>query len=300
MTRRSFTSYPSQFEFISRRLASVHLEISRGIQGGWDVPFAIWRAPEGMDAAFPASEHATITCLHHRSNLRRVDKAGKGNRGGAARNEVIMYGGGYDRHYVCQDDASCDQIYMTRDLIAECGLEVFGVAGLELRDDRLFLPDAVLRRSVQHYVQRGLNAHLPPTRLEMNAQAIMMALHMVTGYSNGTGAKELKARRLSAKNLNAVLERIEASLDGDLRVADLSSEVGLGVRQFFGAFRASVGTTPHAYLLERRLVKSQALLRGKASLAEIALECGFASQQHFSAAFRKAIGTSPGAWRGGL
>jgi AraC family transcriptional regulator len=38
-------------------------------------------------------------------------------------------------------------------------------------------------------------------------------------------------------------------------------------------------------------------MTGKASLADIAVACGFADQSHFTAAFRKAVGVPPGTWR---
>jgi len=261
------------------------------------VPFAVWHAPGGLDTVYPASRHATITCLHHRTNLARVDKAGQGKNGGAGRNEVIMYSGGYERQYFSAGDASCDQIYLSEEMIAECGREVFGLLPLELRDDRLFIVDAVLRRSIEAYVHRGLDVSLPPTRLEMNARATLLALHLVTNYSNRSRPTARRESKLSARQLKAVLERIDASVDGRVLVDDLAAETGLGVRAFFAAFRASTGLTPHAYLLDHRLDRARALLLGKTGLAQVALDCGFASQQHFSAAFRQAMGTSPGAWR---
>lgn len=295
--RRAFASAPTQFEYIRKNVGSVHLRASYGLNEEFDVPFAVWHAPGGLDTAYPASRHATITCLHHRTILARVDKAGRRKRGGAARNEVIMYSGGYERHYFSAGDASCDQIYLTEDLIAECGRELFGLPRVELRDDRPFIGDAVLRRSLEAYVQRGRDAFLPPSRLEMNARATLLALHLVANHSNGSHTTERGVRELSARQLNAVLERMDASLDGGILVADLAAEAGLGVSSFFAAFRASTGKTPHAYLLEHRLNRTKSLLLGKTRLTQIALDCGFASQQHFSAAFRQAMGTTPGAWR---
>ncbi len=244
MMRRVVGSCPSQFDYISRCLASVRLRSFNGIQTRWDAPYAIWEAPKGLDAAYPASNHATITCLHKRSSLVRVDKAGRGRRGGGARDEVIMYSGGYDRHYVCSDDASCDQIYLTAELIADCGQEVFGSAHVELRQDCLFLRDPVMRRAAEAYVARGHDLDLPPTRLEMNARAILIGLHLVSRYSNCVTAREIRKHGLSTRQLTAVLDRIEGSLDGEVRVSDLAVEAGLGVRQFFAAFQVSTGT-PH-------------------------------------------------------
>jgi AraC-like DNA-binding protein len=39
------------------------------------------------------------------------------------------------------------------------------------------------------------------------------------------------------------------------------------------------------------------MLNPKRSLADIAVETGFADQPHFTRAFSKAVGMTPGAWR---
>jgi AraC-like DNA-binding protein len=55
---------------------------------------------------------------------------------------------------------------------------------------------------------------------------------------------------------------------------------------------------PHRWLIERRIDRAKALLRkGEASLAEIALACGFADQSHFTAMFRKMVGATPGCFQ---
>ena len=40
-----------------------------------------------------------------------------------------------------------------------------------------------------------------------------------------------------------------------------------------------------------------AMLGTNASLAEVALSCGFADQSHFTKVFTSVAGVSPGAWR---
>jgi AraC family transcriptional regulator len=91
---------------------------------------------------------------------------------------------------------------------------------------------------------------------------------------------------------------IEANLDGEVPLGMLAAECGLSVSHFSRAFRQSIGTSPHRWLLRRRVELAQERLRDpKLSLSEVALSCGFADQSHFTRVFTSLSGMSPGAWR---
>ncbi len=77
-------------------------------------------------------------------------------------------------------------------------------------------------------------------------------------------------------------------------------ELESGVNRFdlARAFRRVYGTTPHRYLVMRRLEIARDLIRDPAaSLADVAIATCFADQAHFTRAFRGAFGLTPGAWR---
>lgn len=94
------------------------------------------------------------------------------------------------------------------------------------------------------------------------------------------------------------VELIEAHLDEPLTLDQLAAAVGLSVFHFAKMFRTSLGMPPHRYLAERRVERAKQLLRrGAIGLAEIAQACGYASQSHFTRAFKAAIGLPPGEWR---
>ena len=65
------------------------------------------------------------------------------------------------------------------------------------------------------------------------------------------------------------------------------------VRPSPGSSRPRVGATPHSFVLSRRLQRAEILLDGDRSLSEIALLVGFASQSHFTEAFRRCNGRTP-------
>jgi transcriptional regulator GlxA family with amidase domain len=67
---------------------------------------------------------------------------------------------------------------------------------------------------------------------------------------------------------------------------------------FAAQFRAATGLRPHEYMLRIRIEKAQAMLATSAMpIVEVALTCGFASQAHFTTAFRRVAGLTPNRWR---
>jgi AraC family transcriptional regulator len=91
---------------------------------------------------------------------------------------------------------------------------------------------------------------------------------------------------------------VDANLAKRLSTAELAALVRLSTSHFCRAFKASLGCSPHEYVIQCRIVRAKMLmLETGISLAQIALECGLADQAHLSRLFRRRVGTSPSAWR---
>lgn len=90
---------------------------------------------------------------------------------------------------------------------------------------------------------------------------------------------------------------MRARLSEPLRVADLATYCGFGVRRFHQLFDEAFGTTPHRYLQRLRLDASLALMRDpRNSLSDVALCVGFGDQSAFTHAFTRRFGVAPGQW----
>ncbi len=93
-------------------------------------------------------------------------------------------------------------------------------------------------------------------------------------------------------------EMIDARLDGELRLADLATACGLSVSHFARAFQKSTSLPPHRWLVRRRIERAQHLLLTTIlPVSEIALDCGFHDQSHFTNSFTREVGAPPAAWR---
>lgn len=99
--------------------------------------------------------------------------------------------------------------------------------------------------------------------------------------------------RLSDAQERIVADYIIEQLHTELSVMGLASLVGLGPRRFSTLFRQTFGTTPHRYIVERRLNEGARLLENGHDIAEVARRVGFCSQSHFTAAFRESYGITP-------
>jgi AraC family transcriptional regulator len=100
--------------------------------------------------------------------------------------------------------------------------------------------------------------------------------------------------------LSRVKARIEADLGESLTLVELAKESGYSRAHFVRMFQASLGKTPHQYILAQRIRRAQRMLgEDHGTLAEIAIACGFSSQAHMTVSFRHALGTTPGQYRRG-
>ncbi len=103
---------------------------------------------------------------------------------------------------------------------------------------------------------------------------------------------------LSPVRLAKVMDYIESTLDREIHLTDLATIAGLSPFHFSRVFKLETGETPYHFVGMRRLERARLmLLSSDMPLAELALSCGFASQSHFTAAFSKAMGVSPGRYR---
>lgn len=110
------------------------------------------------------------------------------------------------------------------------------------------------------------------------------------------GARESSG--LAAASLKKITATIRQDLSRDWSVEELAKGLGLSEGHFSRAFRRSIGASPRQWIIRQRIdAAMDKLLMSQDSLAEIAVDCGFAEQTHFTRTFTRVVGTSPGAWR---
>lgn len=118
------------------------------------------------------------------------------------------------------------------------------------------------------------------------------------GAHYGAPIDAVAVGQLGKAQRQRVIDHIDTYLGNDLSIVALAREVDLSPDHFAQRFKATLGLTPHRYVLQRRLGRAKLLLKTTVMpIAEIALTLGFANQSHFTQVFRAQCGVTPAAAR---
>ncbi|MBB4955856.1 AraC-like DNA-binding protein [Agrobacterium vitis] len=92
---------------------------------------------------------------------------------------------------------------------------------------------------------------------------------------------------------------LHAHFAQDVGLDELAAVVGLSRAHLIRTFRAAYHITPHAYLTSLRIRAAQRLLTDGAQPVDVAFDCGFADQAHFTRNFKARVGMTPAQFRRG-
>ncbi|MBW8816264.1 MAG: helix-turn-helix transcriptional regulator [Caulobacterales bacterium] len=191
-----------------------------------------------------------------------------------------------------EDHAPCDMISirLAPTLLASTA------EALSIPTDRADLaPRIGARDPLVEHVVRALMAELaapePAGRIYADSLAVALTTRLLQsfGAANATGRQTLskpQARRL--------VEFIEANLEAELTLEQIAAVAGISVPHLTTLFRRTMGQSVHAYVMERRVHRARSLLLERnRSIAEVALETGFAHQSHLARWMRRLLGVTP-------
>jgi AraC-like DNA-binding protein len=224
---------------------------------GATVAIGAWRCPPGHPM-FEDSGPIRDHCFAFPRNTTRIRRA-RGQGYVADPNVVELYAAEerYSRTCVSPEGAVADYFVLAPGVAAEAGAESFGADALALDEAVLQLFDAVARPS------------------------------------KAPAAGDARHAELVEDARAALSER----LDEPLPLATLARRLGRSAFHLCRVFRARTGSTLHAYRQQLRLRAALAWLEDGADVTRVALDAGFSSHSHFTAAFRLAFGTTPSRFR---
>jgi AraC family transcriptional regulator len=181
-------------------------------------------------------------------------------------------------------------------LVAEIGEEPgMPAAGelrpvLNLRDHSL---ESIVTLLAAEANSGGLSGRL---YVEHLAHALAVRFQQRSGGVKAAGTS--RSGKMPGRVLQRVLDKMKADFASDLDLKTIAAESGYSKSHFLRTFRASLGYSPHQWLMRLRIEEAKALLhKASHSLIDIALGCGFSSHGHFSSTFRKIVGITPREYR---
>jgi AraC family transcriptional regulator len=167
---------------------------------------------------------------------------------------------------------------------------------VELRPSRKFA-DPRLSAMVAA-VHAEMAAGFPSGRLFLDSVEQAMAVALVNGHAVRHRPVQISRGGLGPARLRRIRELVQAKIEGELSLDEMAQSVGLSTAHFARMFRKSTGQTPHQFVLRQRLERAKAMLRAPdARILDVAVACGFKTQQHFAQVFRDVWGVSPTEYR---
>ena len=141
-------------------------------------------------------------------------------------------------------------------------------------------------------------AGFPSGRLFLDSVEQALAVALVNDYALGHRSVQTYRGGLGPSRLRRIKELVDAKMEDDLTLCEMAQSVELSTAHFSRMFRKSTGETPHKYLLRQRVERAKEMLRSAdARVMDVAVACGFKTQQHFAQAFRHVCRVSPTEYR---
>lgn len=160
------------------------------------------------------------------------------------------------------------------------------------------IDDGALRCFVSSIGASLGNTHASP--LEMDYLAYAVAAYLLHHHSV-QGKPTINPRApeaLNASQIGIVTDYVEANMEAGITVAQLAEITGMGKARFLMRFKAATLTTPHQYVLERKIQRSKRLLtQSRMDHFTIAALCGFVDQAHFASTFKRMVKMTPRDYR---
>jgi AraC family transcriptional regulator len=134
----------------------------------------------------------------------------------------------------------------------------------------------------------------PSGQLFLQSIEVALAAVLVQTYSHSMKAMRPIKGGLSDVGRRNVIDLVRSRISEDISLADMAAVTGLSVTHFSHIFKKSMGESPHQFVLQQRVQFAKELLVSlNLRMIDIAIACGFKTQQHFARIFRKVCGLSP-------
>jgi len=193
---------------------------------------------------------------------------------------------------------TCDMTHVTMTISDEALMAAADDGGsrIELRLERELVDPRLRALATAVDVER--TAGFPSGRLFLDSIEQALARALVIGYAVRDYRARVYRGGLSPAKLRKIEELVKEKMEEDLSLEEMARAVGLSAAHFSQVFRNTTGQTPHQCVLRYRVQRAKEMLRSaEMRVLDVAIACGFKTQQHFARVFRQMCGASPTEYR---
>jgi AraC family transcriptional regulator len=193
---------------------------------------------------------------------------------------------------------TCDMTHVTMTISDEALMAASDGTGsrIELRLERELVDPRLRALATAVEVERA--AGFPSGRLFLDSIEQALARALILGYAVRDYSVRIHRGGLSPARLRRIKELVQEKMEEDLSLEEMARTVGLSTAHFSEVFRNTTGQTPHQSLLWHRVQRAKEMLRSdEMRVLDVAIACGFKTQQHFARVFREMCGATPTKYR---
>ena len=164
----------------------------------------------------------------------------------------------------------------------------------QLKDLPQFLDEDITQSGIQllEALQCGIGSQV---MFESFARVFLTKLILKYGLQ----AKEYDfSKSFTAQHYKRVLDYIAANYGNNILLEDMAAQAGLSPSHFSRLFKQTIGKSPYQFLMAYRIEQAKKMLDNPNTLMiDVAMNCGFSDQAHFSRVFKKIEGLTPKKYR---
>ncbi len=106
------------------------------------------------------------------------------------------------------------------------------------------------------------------------------------------------SKSFTAQQYKQVLDYIAINYGNNILLEDMATQADLSPSHFSRLFKQTIGQSPYQFLMSYRIEQAKKMLDNpNALMIDIAMDCGFSDQAHFSRVFKKIEGVTPKKYR---
>ena len=146
-----------------------------------------------------------------------------------------------------------------------------------------------MKELISHLLMNGYT----PECEYINAKLLELFYHLKSNLTQNNAYTQSSLKN-NSDFLPQIINYIDSNYANKITLQSLSDIVGYSPNYFHTVFSSIMGITPQNYITKIRVSKAKYKLSASTkSLADIAYECGFSSQSHFTATFKQETNMTP-------
>lgn len=155
--------------------------------------------------------------------------------------------------------------------------------------------------AIQQFVTayQALDQETPGYEFEVRDKLSAVCMALCRRFADSLDQSGTSRRNQNEARVQQMLAFMQENFSHNITVADVAGAAGIGERECLRCFQKTIHIPPMQYLLKYRIMRgAEALLtRPTATIAQVAVSCGFDSPSNFSQHFRRFYSCTPREYR---